>query len=303
MNPPTQNKKIKCNEIYNDQYRNLCSVVIQGEDLIQDQQNPEGLSGIRDLDRIILNELGDQDLANICVVNKYTYSLCQDEIFWRARVLNRFGPYLGSADYIQSNYLSGTSWKMYYLWLISSLHGFLYDVEVKARKNKREDILKLISIMKSNNNDLFNAIKNVNIENVKKILKRRLLIPEEQLLTLINQPETPERIEILKLLLEDERTNPSFARNLPILIAITNNNMEEIKLLFNHKNFDKKKNINKLLMKAVEFENVGLVKLLLELEHIDPTVFSNKPIRNAILTSNKELIEVFRNNPKSSHFF
>ena len=52
------------------------------------------LTGNKDVDRKILNELEDKDLVNVCQANKQANSLCNDQVFWMNRVFDRFG-YVG----------------------------------------------------------------------------------------------------------------------------------------------------------------------------------------------------------------
>ena len=64
---------------------------------------------IRDVDIKMLQELDDHDLYDVCLVNKYAASLCNDENFWRNRFMINFGP-----D-ILSGKPSDISWKNYYI--------------------------------------------------------------------------------------------------------------------------------------------------------------------------------------------
>jgi hypothetical protein len=48
-----------------------------------------GLTGIRDTDILILLQLEDRELGPVCSVNSYVRSLCNDENFWRTRIINR----------------------------------------------------------------------------------------------------------------------------------------------------------------------------------------------------------------------
>lgn len=47
------------------------------------------LTGNKDVDVLILNQLEDHELGAICQVNKYINSLCNDENFWLNRIINR----------------------------------------------------------------------------------------------------------------------------------------------------------------------------------------------------------------------
>lgn len=77
------------------------------------------LSGNKDTDTLILMKLNDNDLANICRVNSYIHSLCEEDNFWRNRVLYRFKLPIDTVNEIK-NYLEWP-WKEYYLQLTDLL--------------------------------------------------------------------------------------------------------------------------------------------------------------------------------------
>ncbi len=70
------------------------------------------LTGNKDVDRKILNELEDEDLVNVCQTNKKVQSLCNDQVFWMNRVFLRFG-YVGG-DILRKN-KKDRSWSEYYI--------------------------------------------------------------------------------------------------------------------------------------------------------------------------------------------
>ena len=70
------------------------------------------LTGIRDLDHIILNQLEDKDLVNICLVNKAAQKLCNDQTFWFNRILSRF-PNIPPEVFVKNRV--DRSWSEYYI--------------------------------------------------------------------------------------------------------------------------------------------------------------------------------------------
>ena len=71
--------------------------------------------GNKDVDRKILNNLDDEDLVNMCQVNKKVQLISNDQVFWMNRVFLRFG-YVGG-DILRKykdKYWSG-SWSEYYI--------------------------------------------------------------------------------------------------------------------------------------------------------------------------------------------
>jgi hypothetical protein len=48
-------------------------------------------TGVKDTDFLILSQLEDRDLFNVCKLNAYTQELCNDQSFWRKRFISKFG--------------------------------------------------------------------------------------------------------------------------------------------------------------------------------------------------------------------
>ncbi len=71
------------------------------------------LTGNKDIDRKLLNELEDEDLVNVCQVNKKAQLLCNDQVFWMNRVFLRFG-YVGG-DILRANKGTDRTWSEYYI--------------------------------------------------------------------------------------------------------------------------------------------------------------------------------------------
>lgn len=78
-----------------------------------------GLSGNKDADLLILQKLTDYELAQVCQVNKKVQNLCENEIFWITRTINKF-PFLNYSDVIRmKEYLGFDHSKKLYKYLIS----------------------------------------------------------------------------------------------------------------------------------------------------------------------------------------
>ena len=70
--------------------------------------------GNKDIDRKLFNNLEDEDLVNVCQVNKKAQSICNDQVFWMNRVFNRFGYVEG--DVLRKNKDKyWPSWSEYYI--------------------------------------------------------------------------------------------------------------------------------------------------------------------------------------------
>ena len=97
------------------------------------------LTGDKNIDIIILNNLNDQDLISYFRTNKEAYRICQNQSFWLNRILKKF-PYL-TLDEIQQNKTSN-NWSDYYIYL-SKIKKDKYHskniVEVKIAVEQGED--------------------------------------------------------------------------------------------------------------------------------------------------------------------
>ena len=94
------------------------------------------LTGIRDVDREIVNNLNDKDLLNMCIVNRtYAERVCDDSYF-RLRTLARFPETVQYKDYINEN--KTRNWKNHYLTIVKYIdllqrrYKYIYTAEDKS---------------------------------------------------------------------------------------------------------------------------------------------------------------------------
>ena len=105
------------------------------------KQSPISFTGLPAADIIILNELSDTDLINVCASNKYLNHICNNESFWFNKVLNKYSSKLGSGKEIRDKYmLPGTTWKEYYLWLSNMENDVMSSIKILINYD-REDLL------------------------------------------------------------------------------------------------------------------------------------------------------------------
>lgn len=80
------------------------------------------LTEVKDVDLLILSELDDRDLFNMCLVNKYANKLCQNEDFWKNRFMTKFG---STAQKHSSRFkLRNVTWRNTYLKIVQDLQFF-----------------------------------------------------------------------------------------------------------------------------------------------------------------------------------
>ena len=69
------------------------------------------LTGNRDVDMEILQQLEDKDLVNVCQTNRYSRNLCNNQLFWMNRVLRKFRVDIN----LLKKYKGDRSWADYYI--------------------------------------------------------------------------------------------------------------------------------------------------------------------------------------------
>ena len=85
-------------------------------------ENP--LTGNRDADLIILNNLNDRDLFNFCLSNKKAADLCRNENFWRNRFYQRYGKLFDNDQEFIDKIKKDEKWKTFYLLVVSETSEF-----------------------------------------------------------------------------------------------------------------------------------------------------------------------------------
>ena len=91
------------------------------------------LTGVKDLDIKILNELEDKDLVSYCQTNKQADNICKDQNFWLNRILIRF-PYL-SLD-ILKKYKGDRDWSEYYIKDLRKIIGYCLNKTLRDESKK-----------------------------------------------------------------------------------------------------------------------------------------------------------------------
>lgn len=136
-----------CSNVASPNYRMLCEIL--AAPVSYDHENPATFTGLPATDILILQNLSDKDLNNVCTVNTYLHNLCNNESFWLNRVLHRFSV-LGSGVEIREKYIpDGVSWKDYYLWLSGLLDSPIEMVRNLAFIHNREDLKILLGLEES----------------------------------------------------------------------------------------------------------------------------------------------------------
>lgn len=107
------------------------------------------LTGDKNIDIEIINQLSDRDLSSVCQVNSYVRKLCNDNTLWRKRIslVYKIPPVKMLEIY---KYLEFENWKEFYLWLTEGL-----DLSIDSYNN--------ILSLKEYVNILLKGFKNINL--------------------------------------------------------------------------------------------------------------------------------------------
>ena len=162
------------------------------------------LTGIKDVDMKIVNMLDDYELGKVCQANKYiNKEICNSQTFWRNRVLNKFGPYLGDADFIRKIYMERNlgyeDWEHYYKYLMK-----VFEEENGYFQGRGTDAAKLGIIIRENTNKLIELQKTGTIKQVDDFLNQNFLVNYLAALFINYRPD------LLKYYLQRSKTDVRF---------------------------------------------------------------------------------------------
>ena len=97
------------------------------------------LTGIRDLDREILNKLSDKDLLKMCSLNRTYFERVCDDNYFRLRTENGFPETVPYKDYIKVR-----TWKNHYLYIVKYIDLLQTDFQYIYKKlDKSPELLYL----------------------------------------------------------------------------------------------------------------------------------------------------------------
>jgi len=106
-----------------------------------------GFSENKDVDELILLELPDDDLFEACLTNKYIYSICQKDSFWRNRIIK--------TGWSLQDKPENLSWRDYYFSLNTNL--YLNPPGIRFRYNVFQIKENLKSFLQEANLGMYNG--------------------------------------------------------------------------------------------------------------------------------------------------
>lgn len=125
------------------------------------------LTGNKNVDLLILNQLEDKDLISVCQANTIAHTLCQDEGFWLNRIIVKFGISLD----ILKQYKGDRSWSEYYIKDLRKINKYNASKILTEEPNRLDHIIVARSILPQSKillkYTLSNASKNGHLDIVK----------------------------------------------------------------------------------------------------------------------------------------
>lgn len=187
----------------------------------------------------------------------------------------------------------------------ASYEGEKYQMHVFSRnlmdeKDEQTDVQKILKKYSSLYHFLpfrsllfIKAVEKGDTKTVQKFLSDRASIdPSENSNKAIGIASENGHLEIVRLLLADDRVDPSGDANYAIQMASQNGHVEVVRLLLADGRADPSANDNKAIRKAIENEHIKVVKLLLADGRVDPSADDNYAIREASALGNTELLNI-----------
>ena len=117
-------------------------------------------TGNKDVDKIILQNLSDEDMSNLCKTNIYMKNLCinLDDSFWLERLTNRYGKHMKnkkSKHMSWKDFYNLFSEKSKYNLYVNSDKTARYRLYIKRKKINDKDKLILEKIKKPEKSEFF----------------------------------------------------------------------------------------------------------------------------------------------------
>jgi len=152
--------------------------------------------------------------------------------------------------------------------------------------------------MEDKNQEFIDAVKNNDVNQVKVLLNDERVDPSADDNYAIRYAAENGRSEVVRLLLQDGRVDPSADDNYAIRNAARNSNTEVVRLLLQDGRADPSAENNNVIIWAAGSGREGVVKMLLQDGRADPTSNNNYAIRFAAFNSHPETVKVLLQDPR-----
>nr|QBK91392.1 MAG: ankyrin repeat protein [Pithovirus LCPAC302] len=231
---------------------------------------------------LIALELDNPEIIKLCQTSKrFNQKICENNKFWLQKIRSDYPILITSdgSDRDINRYKGNRSYRNYYAYLYNRKDGNIHDILVEYSGEGKADLLKI-----------FIKDPRLNIRYGKKFIDKN----SKALFMAV----FGEHLEVLKILLDDGRVDPSAHDNFAIRLASGNGYTEMVKLLLKDSRVDPSADNNEAIEKASENGYVEVVKLLLKDLRVDPSANNNKSIFTANLQRHKDVVKLLLDDPR-----
>jgi hypothetical protein len=179
------------------------------------------LTGIKDVDRMILSDLeDDRDLLSMCSTNKYIFNLCDDRLF-RNRLYQK---YPGAAQYKPKD----IDWKQYYFEVAYWVNKLLEDKDFQYTTGDPVMYYTLLTGYDSISSKLLKSVKLGYLDIVKFLVEQG--VDTIDLNFALKNASSRGHLDIVKYLIENG-ANIHYRNDLPLRLASNRGRLDVVKYL------------------------------------------------------------------------
>ncbi len=264
------------------------------------------LTGIRDLDKLIITYLADKDISEFCKTCKYANQNVCDETFFRNLVINKYQNTLKFKDYVKTR-----SYKQYFFCIIYYIEklktkykfNYLQEFQDKEGSPELEYLIRNLSLYNENKfRILIKALKFHHLPIVKYLIDQNST--EEKVRSALSNAIKYGNLSVIKYLVEDcVNFNPADKKT-AITLAIKYGHLSLTKFFAEKINGgENRAPINTALINAVSYKQFEIVKYLVE---IGAHIYNNHYVRssktNGIIFDSRNIDRGKKINEKTSLF-
>ncbi len=252
-----------------------------------------------DLLSSLLSNIENEAIGQLSVTSKnmgnITNELKNDTIFYKSRVENLLGY---SILYTPLNFSLASIAKQNVLQAkaVDSSYGKPAKLKFSYKGSWKEfySILIKSDPGKANwlNSALLSAARNGNYLATKVLLSDQRVDPSDDDNQAIVLASLKGHTEVVKLLLADQRVDPSDNDNKAIFVASLEGHTEVVKLLLADQRVDPSDEDNDSIQKASEHGHIEIAKLLLADQRVDPSDNNNHAIQEASINGHLEIVKL-----------
>lgn len=149
-----------------------------------------------------------------------------------------------------------------------------------------------------NNHALRFASQNGHLEIVRLLINDERVDPSDLENLFLGSVAENGHLEICRLFLKDSRVDPSVDDNFALYSAAENGHLKVVRLLLNDERVDPSGDLNHAILKSSENGHLDVVRLLIEDERVDPSDCNDYAIRAAAQNGHYEIVKLLANDSR-----